>query len=472
MNSDDRGKQPESAGWKPMPRTIDLSADEIDPKAEQAVSDPQAENAEGRPHQAADATDPAVDAATDRKTDDEADPEIANRSALEESAQGETEAGGADSPIDRDGETREAPASHGPNPNKRRWRWLAAAAIVLILGAAATYALLPSVWLPILPDYGSAARFAAIEAQIAAIEGNLAATAASRSDGDALSARIAGIDTRLARLESAAAAGLPVPVTPEEWQSHAARLSDAELAILELENRVAALPDPADGTSAETLDELNARTSAVSAEAETFRKQISELQARLDSLAAKFETSFGEAHNRLADAERAAREAAARSLRTAYARGESLLPWLDAIEAYTGPNADLQALREIGAAPSIVALQKGLDEATRQVLSTDTAAEAGIVAGLLHNARKLVRVRPDGPMQGDTLEAILSRVEAALREERLADADVEWRQLPPETQQATAAWHARLATRIAADASLDGLLGRLGTSTSGPDDRS
>jgi hypothetical protein len=464
MNSDNRGKQSESAGWKPMPRTIDLSAEEIASK-EGPDASPESVGQSGQQPAGADSVPREAEdgAQAGGKADADTDERIAAGDPdpfAVDAAAGSAEAKASEA----------SPHPTSREPRKRRWRLLAAAAVVLFLGGAgATYFLTLQEWLPTFADNAASSRLAEVEAQIAAIEGRLATIGEVRAERDRLAGRAAELEQRLAKLETDRLGQPPVPFDGEAWESLVARLNDAESAIFELEKKASPSPTITDG---ESLGELTAKVDEAASQAEALRSQIGELQGRLESLAAKFEAGLGEARGRLAESERAAREAAARSLRTAYERGEALQPWLDAIEGHVGANADLEALRNVGSVPTTAALQDGLADIHGQILDAGAPAEDGIVGGLLQNAKRLVRVRPDGPVQGLSPEAILSRVEAALREERLADADAEWQQLPPQARQAGSQWHERLAARIAADAGLSGVLRRLAETNLGPQDPS
>jgi hypothetical protein len=273
---------------------------------------------------------------------------------------------------------------------------------------------------------------------------------------------LAALDNRLKSLESAGGSSGPAN---ERWQSLAARLDDAESAIARLGAGPAA--EGQAGADPEAIARLESALQELASESAARQRQIDELSGRLDEMAKRLTVSVDAARERLGESERAARLAAARSLQTAYERGEPLDPWLDAVEGFTGPDPALVELRKASPVATLAQLQRGLAETGDRILAEGAPAQSGWTARLWANARSLVRVRPDGPVAGETPEAILTRVEAALADNRLDLALSEWRQLPEKARQAGQQWQTELEARIAADERLAELLGRLASPAAG-----
>src|SRR5690606_36966651 len=82
---------------------------------------------------------------------------------------------------------------------------------------------------------------------------------------------------------------------------------------------------------------------------------------------------------------------------------------------------------------------------------------AGMVDRLIQHASSLVTVRPAGPIAGDSVPAIVSRMKAAVEARDLATALKEREALPEEGKAASAAWAEDAAARLALDRQLAAL---------------
>jgi hypothetical protein len=82
-------------------------------------------------------------------------------------------------------------------------------------------------------------------------------------------------------------------------------------------------------------------------------------------------------------------------------------------------------------------------------------ADDSLTSRLLAGAKSLVKVKQLSPVTGDTHEAILSRIQAALTESKLQTASEEWKKLPEAGQAVSKEWHEKLLSRIAVNNLID-----------------
>ena len=276
----------------------------------------------------------------------------------------------------------------------------------------------------------------ALTAQLDAAEKKQAAT------GQTLATDLATLTERVAALEST-----PAPAAPD-----LSRLDG-------LEQRLAALEAiPSDGS---------ASTAALTA-------KVAELEQRLASLPTggsdpALQQALDDALARLTDAEAAATarasEAEAAAQATARARA------LDALTAQVATGqpftAELQALNDpvltealgVNAAtgvPSLVQLQAAFPDAAREALRTARAlsTEDGWGDRLVDFLAAQTGARPLTPQEGDTPDAVLSRAEFALSEDRVTDALTELDPLEATVKAPLEAWIAQAKAHIAATAAL------------------
>jgi hypothetical protein len=143
------------------------------------------------------------------------------------------------------------------------------------------------------------------------------------------------------------------------------------------------------------------------------------------------------------------------ALRRAVDRGDSYTAELGAVKAAAGDQLKLTALerhmRE-GVAPV-----RELDKSFRGVANAMLDAEADhsdatLVERLISSARSIVRVRKTGHSTDDvSAEAVIGRVEAALKEGRLAEVIEQGKRLPPKAALAAEEWLKRVEARHSVD---------------------
>ncbi len=112
--------------------------------------------------------------------------------------------------------------------------------------------------------------------------------------------------------------------------------------------------------------------------------------------------------------------------------------------------------------PALPILLAAFEPAASAILALDAPKPQGMLDGLLANARSLVKVEPAGPLEGNSNEAIVSRIRAALQAGDLAAALTQWESLPEAARNVSADWGGKLKARVEAGAALDSVLDTLG----------
>jgi hypothetical protein len=120
--------------------------------------------------------------------------------------------------------------------------------------------------------------------------------------------------------------------------------------------------------------------------------------------------------------------------------------------------AALEPLAKNGA-PTLAALQASFPGVADAILAavTELDPDAGFIDRLLSFGSGLVTVRPTEPIEGDTPDAVVSRMQGAVNRGDLAAALAEREKLPPAGQSASATWAAAAADRTAIDSIVDQL---------------
>ena len=112
--------------------------------------------------------------------------------------------------------------------------------------------------------------------------------------------------------------------------------------------------------------------------------------------------------------------------------------------------------------PASRALLEALPERVAQARSAlDHAGDETFLDRLAANARSVVRIRRIGPAEGDSPQAVLSRVEASAAKGNLEAAAGEAGKLSGAAAAAMAPWLEQARARLALDAALDALEKRL-----------
>ena len=115
-------------------------------------------------------------------------------------------------------------------------------------------------------------------------------------------------------------------------------------------------------------------------------------------------------------------------------------------------------------------LQKDFKAAAFKMIDADEAPTDGsVINRLLAGAKSVVRVRKVSQIAGDaSVEAVVARMEAALKEDRLGDVLQEAKTLPPRVQDAARDFLAKVEARNAVDGALSTVEAQLKSSLVAP----
>ncbi|HEX4892366.1 MAG TPA: hypothetical protein VFV47_03705, partial [Hyphomicrobiaceae bacterium] len=146
------------------------------------------------------------------------------------------------------------------------------------------------------------------------------------------------------------------------------------------------------------------------------------------------------------------------NLKRAMERGARYAAELGEVKRIAGTRLDLAALERYQATgvPTVADLAREFRPVANTILDIDaTPEDAGVVDKLLTSAKTIVRVRRTSHSADDkSAEAIVARIEAALKEGRLGDVLAEAGKLPDRTKPAAAEWLRKVEARQTVDKQL------------------
>ena len=207
-----------------------------------------------------------------------------------------------------------------------------------------------------------------------------------------------------------------------------------------LQERLASVEQQLQSAQAETRETVSANTA-----------RLGELQGRLDQAEAKLNEPGAE--------EAAARAIAAAALKAAIDRGGAFTAELDTFSAVVPDSQVAGQLRPYAAegVPTRVQLVERFASARDAILDAVSGPEENqnIASRLMSSAFSVVKVRRTGDAEGDSPEAVVARMENALKSGDLVAAANEWNALPQPARDASANFKQALDARIA----VDGLVG-------------
>jgi hypothetical protein len=264
----------------------------------------------------------------------------------------------------------------------------------------------------------------------------------------AVSQKVDGFESRLADLESATS-GLPALT---EKVTALEKLEATNRSRIEnLENALPAGGSGGDGGVA--LGPLEARLAAAEGTLATLGDRIGALTGRVEEIAARPPPAV--------ESERAARAIAIGLLRQGAGSGQGFAADLAMLKALGLDGEAVAALEPLATngAPTVATLQAAFPGVADAILaaSSELDPDAGFIDRLFSFGSGLVTVRPVGPIEGDTPDAVVSRMQAAVTRADLAGALAEREKLPPAGQNASATWAAGAADRNAIDSIVEQL---------------
>ncbi|WP_283195996.1 hypothetical protein [Rhizobium sp. AN80A] len=229
-----------------------------------------------------------------------------------------------------------------------------------------------------------------------------------------------------------------------------------------LESRLAALETAAKATQASgpgadsaTVDALNQKISDLTSELDQLRGAVSQATEQRATNGAALEQRLAAAEQKLSEPRQdvaVAKAIAAAALKAAIDRGG---PFVAELDTYAGVSpddavvADLRNFAETGVPSRAELIRQAPDVATAIVESVNKPdPNESWSDRLMAGAKSLVKVRPVGNIEGDSVEAIAARMENKVKNGDLPGAANEWTTLPVDAKQASAAFKQSLDARI------------------------
>ncbi|MCT4655661.1 MAG: hypothetical protein N4A65_07605 [Cohaesibacter sp.] len=277
---------------------------------------------------------------------------------------------------------------------------------------------------PIMPDLGP------IEEQLSVLATDLAGVKEQLGGFDGLSQQLKAAEDKLAGLESQAS---------EQADKVAARFEETQASILASADR--------------RIDNLVTDFSNMSS---TINEEAKALQARLSSL---------EDNNLSEKMQSSARTIALAGLENAVAAGRGFTAALDTFAQVAADNEAVQALKayaEKGAPDQQVLADEFRSLSGKLLKAAEAAGATSLVDKIMLNAQNLVRVRPVGEQEGESLSAKLARIEVRVKEGRLGEVAPEWESLPDAAKEAGKGWYESLKARLAVDAAMQSIRAEFG----------
>ena len=269
--------------------------------------------------------------------------------------------------------------------------------------------------------------------------GKIEAALAEASGGDPAARGPQGvaITAKLADVEKLASQAL-------DAAKSAASRSDQELAVVKTE--AARLTQRFDGLKSDV--ETRMRGAAKSAD---LAPALAKLQAFEQDLQ-QFLKGEGE---RNSSAQRVLLTLEIANLKRAMDRGDRYAPELDSVRKVAGNTLNLAPLERysLEGVPTVPALTRDFRRVGNAAIDAEAEpADASVWERLLAGARSIVRVRKTGHTSDDvSAEAVVGRMEAALKEGRLGEVLAQGAKLPPKAALAADDWLRKVQARHAVD---------------------
>lgn len=236
-----------------------------------------------------------------------------------------------------------------------------------------------------------------------------------------------------------------------------------------LESQLGELSSKVEGLASSGASDLTDRVTALQSAHSSQQTSLAQLQSTVSGLAntittdeAKQDETLKALDERLASIEkslsaprediRVARALAAANLKAAIDRGGAFMAELEAFASVDGDSDAIGQLRNLAASgvPSRSALLNEFPSVANDIINAagGSTEESGWVGRLVDSASSLVQVRPVGEVSGDSVEAIVARMENKLNNGDLQGAVDEWKTLPEASQKASEAYEKDLEARI------------------------
>ncbi|MEM9106660.1 MAG: hypothetical protein AAGC96_13485 [Pseudomonadota bacterium] len=288
------------------------------------------------------------------------------------------------------------------------------------------------------------------------------------ADIDALKQAVASLEGTAGSDTSGLTAALQERVEALE-QTADLSASGAGSTLTALETRLGELTTKVEGLAGNGASDLSDRVTSLQSAHSSQQTSLAQLQSTVSGLSntitadeAKQAETLKALDERLASIEksmsaprediRVARALAAANLKAAIDRGGSFMAELEAFASVDGDSDAIGQLRTLAASgvPSRSALLNEFPAVANDMINAagGSTEETGWVGRLVDSASSLVQVRPVGEISGDSVEAIVARMENKLSNGDLQGAVDEWKTLPEASQKASEAYEKDLEARI------------------------
>ncbi|MDM9621417.1 mitofilin family membrane protein [Rhizobium sp. S96] len=228
-----------------------------------------------------------------------------------------------------------------------------------------------------------------------------------------------------------------------------------------LETRLAALEEAAKtapsqaGADNTAVAALNQKLADLTGQIDQLRGAVAQASEQKTSDSAGIEQRLAEAEKKLNEPRQdvaVARAIGAAALKAAIDRGGPFVAELDTFASVSPDDpvtADLRNFAQTGVPSRAELIDQVPDVATAIVDSVNqTDPSQSWSDRLMSSAKSLVKVRPVGNIEGESVEAIAARMEDKVKNGDLPGAAAEWNDLPAQAKQASAAFKQSLEARI------------------------
>jgi hypothetical protein len=335
--------------------------------------------------------------------------------------------------------------------------------VIALLGAGGLQfaGLLPSPGTSVAVPASDDAAIAAVKAELAALKQQVD-TVKAAPDADTaklsqsvtdLTSGVQGVSSALDQVKADVAALKSAVESGSAGDGAAVQALNSK--VTELEASVKALGQSGQGVSQEAIDAIDQKIAEVSAAALAAADAAKAGEGRLAALEQSV-AGLSDQIARQAAQPKVALAIAAAALKSAIERGGTFTAEVDTFAAIAPDAPELPALRDIAA--------KGIASRSDLVAEADEAANAMIAASetvsddasfwdrLLASAESLIKVRPIGAVEGETVPAKVARMEVAVKSGDFTKAIAEYETLPATSKAAGQGFADKINARLAAEA--------------------
>ncbi|MEX3011767.1 COG4223 family protein [Hoeflea sp. TYP-13] len=312
-------------------------------------------------------------------------------------------------------------------------------------------------WGGVLPAPGaSGSQSGGISAELEALKQSVASLESGAADGTASVSK--ALEDRISAIEKAAGSAAN--------SADGSSLAALKEQVSALEAKVGAVAgsgqDNALSAVTEKLTALEKAQADRQADFSKLQSSVTDLTNRIGTDEAKQDQSLQALDARLASIEKSlegpredikvARALAAASLKAAIDRGGAFMAELEAFASVDGDSPAIEQLNTLAASgvPSRATLLNEFPSVATDMINAATGStpDTGWVDRLMNSATSLVQVRPVGEVSGDSVQAIVARMETKLNNGDLQGAVNEWKTLPEASRKVSGDYEKDLEARI------------------------